>query len=70
MLHRPCLLLVLFSFFSTFVTADQDVERQIVQHLDARLDESTVLLKQLVNINSGTMNFTGVKQVGKLLQQQ
>ena len=70
MLHRPCLLLVLFSFFSTFVTADQDVERQIVQHLDARLDESTVLLKQLVNINSGTMNFTGVKQVGMLLKHQ
>jgi glutamate carboxypeptidase len=70
MLHRPCLLLVLFSFFSTFVTADQDVERQIVQHLDARLDESTVLLKQLVNINSGTMNFAGVKQVGMLLKHQ
>jgi len=70
MLHRPCLLIVLFSFFSTFVTADQDVERQIVQHLDARLDESTVLLKQLVNINSGTMNFAGVKQVGMLLKHQ
>ena len=70
MLHRPCLLLVLFSFFSTFVIADQDVERQIAQHLDARLDESTVLLKQLVNINSGTMNFAGVKQVGMLLKHQ
>jgi glutamate carboxypeptidase len=70
MLHRPCLLLVLFSFFSTFVIADQDVERQIAQHLDAQLDESTVLLKQLVNINSGTMNFAGVKQVGMLLKHQ
>jgi glutamate carboxypeptidase len=70
MLHRPCLLLVLFSFFSTFVTANQDVERQIVQHLDAQLDESTVLLEQLVNINSGTMNFAGVKQVGMLLKHQ
>jgi glutamate carboxypeptidase len=46
------------------------VERQIAQHLDARLDESTVLLKQLVNINSGTMNFAGVKQVGMLLKHQ
>jgi glutamate carboxypeptidase len=70
MLNHPCLLLVLFSFFSTFVTANQDVERQIVQHLDAQLDESTVLLKQLVNINSGTMNFAGVKQVGMLLKHQ
>lgn len=70
MLNRPCLLLVLLSFFSSFVTANQDVEQQIVQHLDAQLDGSTVLLKQLVNINSGTMNFAGVQQVGMLLKQK
>ena len=70
MLNRPCLLLVLLSFFSSFVTANQDVEHQIVQHLNAQLDESTVLLKQLVNINSDTMNFAGVQQVGMLLKQK
>jgi glutamate carboxypeptidase len=68
MLNKISLLLVLCSLCSTLATASQDVERQIVQHLDAQLDESTVLLKQLVNINSGTMNFAGVKQVGMLLQ--
>ena len=70
MLNRPCLLLVLLSFFSSIVTANQDVEHQIVQHLNAQLDESTVLLKQLVNINSDTMNFAGVQQVGMLLKQK
>ncbi|MFT5676845.1 MAG: glutamate carboxypeptidase, partial [Paraglaciecola sp.] len=70
MLNKPSLLLVLCSLCSTFVSANQDVERQIVQHVDAQLDESTALLKELVNINSGTMNFAGVKQVGMLLKQK
>jgi glutamate carboxypeptidase len=70
MLNKPFLLLILCSLCSACVAASQDVERQIVQHLDAQLDESTVLLKQLVNINSGTMNFAGVEQVGMLLKQK
>jgi glutamate carboxypeptidase len=70
MLHKSSLLLLLCSLCSTYVAANQDVERQIVQHVDTQLDESTALLKQLVNINSGTMNFAGVKQVGMLLKQK
>jgi glutamate carboxypeptidase len=70
MLNKPSLLLLLCGFCSTFVSASQHVERQIVQHVDAQLDESTALLKQLVNINSGTMNFAGVKQVGMLLKEK
>jgi glutamate carboxypeptidase len=74
MLNKPCLLLILCSLCSAFVSANQDVEpqveREIVQHLDDQLDESTVLLKQMVNINSGTMNFAGVEQVGMLLKQK
>jgi glutamate carboxypeptidase len=70
MLNKPSLLLLLCSLCSTFVTASEDVERQIVQHVDAQLDTSTDLLKQLVNINSGTMNFAGVEQVGMLLKQK
>ena len=58
-----------------FTVASQNVERQIVerkiiQHLDTQLDESTTLLKKLVNINSGTMNFAGVEQVAMLLKQK
>ena len=82
MLNTPSLLLILCSLCPAFVSASQDVEpqverlvereveRKIIQHLDAQLDESTVLLKQLVNINSGTMNFFGVEQVGMLLKQK
>jgi glutamate carboxypeptidase len=70
MLNKPTLALILCSLCSTFVTASQDVEKRIVQHLDAQLNESTVFLKQLVNINSDTMNFAGVKQVGMLLKHE
>jgi glutamate carboxypeptidase len=70
MLNKPSLLLILCSLCSTFVAASQDVERRIVQHLDSQVEESTILLKELVNINSGTMNFSGVKKVGMLLKQK
>jgi glutamate carboxypeptidase len=70
MLNKPTLALILCSLCSTFVTASQDVEKRIVQHLDAQLNESTVFLKQLVNINSDTMNFAGVEQVGMLLKHE
>jgi glutamate carboxypeptidase len=53
-----------------FTVASQNIERQMVQHLNTQLDESTTLLKKLVNINSGTMNFAGVKQVAMLLKQK
>jgi glutamate carboxypeptidase len=70
MLNKPSLLILFCGFCATFVSASQDVEMQIVKHVDAQLDESSALLKQLVNINSGTMNFAGVKQVGMLLKQK
>jgi len=41
-------------------------EKKLVQHLDHRLPESLVLLERAVNINSGTSNHAGVREVGKL----
>ena len=43
-------------------------ERAIVRAVDAHRDESLALLERLVNINSGTMNFAGVRQVGDALR--
>jgi glutamate carboxypeptidase len=48
---------------STPLTPD---ERAIVAHVDAHNGEATALLERAVNINSGTQNFAGVRQVGKL----
>jgi glutamate carboxypeptidase len=45
-------------------------ERAIGRAVDSHRDESLALLERLVNINSGTMNFAGVRQVGDVLRAQ
>ena len=42
----------------------EDIEDQIVNHINQHLQQSQALLEKTVNINSGTMNFSGVKAVG------
>lgn len=44
------------------------VERAIAAAVDRRNAEAIALLERLVNINSGTMNFAGVRQVGAILR--
>jgi glutamate carboxypeptidase len=41
-------------------------ERAVVAHVDAHNGEALALLERAVNINSGTQNFAGVRQVGTL----
>ena len=43
-------------------------ERRIAAAVDQRLPASLTLLERTVNINSGTMNLEGVRQVGRLYQ--
>jgi glutamate carboxypeptidase len=43
-------------------------ERQIVSAIDANVEGSLALLERIVNINSGTMNLAGVRQVGDVLR--
>jgi glutamate carboxypeptidase len=43
-------------------------ERSIVRTVDAHKAEALALLERLVNINSGTMNFAGVRQVADVLR--
>jgi glutamate carboxypeptidase len=41
-------------------------ELAIVQHIDAHVGDALKLLEQAVNINSGTQNFRGVQNVGRV----
>ena len=41
-------------------------EQAILKHVEAQQDEALILLERAVNINSGTQNFAGVREVGKL----
>lgn len=51
--------------------APQDAtEKALVGHVDAGEAGSIKLLEQIVNVNSGTMNFAGVRKVADLLRPQ
>ncbi len=47
-----------------------DLESQIAASVDARADEAIALLETAVNINSGSMNFDGVREVGVLFRRE
>jgi glutamate carboxypeptidase len=44
------------------------VERRMMEYVDAHQAEAEVLLERVVNVNSGTMNFEGVREVGKIFR--
>src|SRR5215510_3790961 len=46
------------------------VERSISSAVDSHNAEALALLERIVNINSGTMNFAGVRQVADVLRPQ
>ncbi len=43
-------------------------ESQLVRYVDTHNDEAVALLERIVNINSGSMNLDGVRQVGRVLR--
>ena len=47
-----------------------DVEQRIANEVDARAAEAIDLLERAVNINSGSMKFNGVREVGVLFRQE
>src|SRR4051812_6867827 len=47
---------------------DPDQTRTITSYIDAHNAEALTLLERLVNINSGTHNFDGVREVGRILR--
>lgn len=61
-------LLLLFAF-QTFAQLSKE-EKKIIAHIEKQMPETIQLLEQIVNINSGTLNVEGVKQVGKVLQKE
>ena len=55
-------------FISFFATAQQlsPVEKKLVQAVEQQMEQTLQLLRQSVDINSGTYNITGVRAVGDL----
>lgn len=54
--------------FSQISMANTATEQKIANHIDENLTQSQALLERTVNINSGTMNFDGVRKVGAIYQ--
>jgi glutamate carboxypeptidase len=61
----PLLALALMQPLEGTLTAE---ERALTAFVDADNDHALALLEKVVNINSGTMNFAGVRAVGALLR--
>lgn len=51
-----------------YSSAPDSKEKALVKHVTAGEKASIELLEQIVNVNSGTMNFTGVRKVGDMLR--
>ena len=46
------------------------VEKELVRSVEARLAESVAFLERVVNIDSGTFNLAGVREVGRCFQRE
>ncbi len=64
----PCALLALCSLAGSAFAAPSAAERALVKRVQAQEQSSIALLEQIVNVNSGTMNFAGVRKVADMLR--
>jgi glutamate carboxypeptidase len=67
-LSKNLALLFLICFSSFAFSQTNKTEKEIVKSVDKNTNDAIVLLKQAIEINSGTMNFEGVIKVGELFQ--
>jgi glutamate carboxypeptidase len=59
---------VAVSGFTSFPAQLSPEERAIASYIDGRQDDAIALLERVVNINSGTQNLEGVRQVGAVFR--
>jgi len=69
---QTSLAFVLMFVASSFLKAENlsSTEKSIVSNIDQQLPSALLLLEKAVNINSGSMNFDGVRKVGELFKQE
>lgn len=60
-----CFFLVLFLPFFSHSQELSKKEKKIVSYIDTHVEDALIFLEELVNINSGTMNHEGVREVGR-----
>jgi glutamate carboxypeptidase len=62
--------LCLFAKFLAVSQSISPIEKKILDHVKANMPKTEKLLENAVNINSGTLNHEGVRQVGQLFRKE
>ena len=62
-------LLALFGHFSNAQQLNK-TEKKIAEYIEQQMPQTEALLKKIVNINSGTLNKEGVREVGNILRKE
>ena len=65
MRFAPILLALIIAPMSDAASPLSSPERKLAAYIDAHDAEAEALLERAVNVNSGTMNFDGVREVGR-----
>lgn len=70
--YRRYFALILGFVFSVSAVAQglTPEEKQLLTIVDTQIDEAVDLLEATVNVNSGTMNHEGVRQVGRMFAEE
>ena len=61
---------LLILLINTTISAQSKKEKLLLSSIDSRTSNAIILLKKVVNINSGTMNFDGVRKVGSVFSDE
>ena len=60
----------LIALSTAFSQKPSDVEKKVIAYIDKHLPDALNLLKETVNINSGTLNIEGVRKVGEIYKKE
>lgn len=66
-LKASLLIILLLSSVTTSKAQVSDIEQQMIEYIDETNTGALELLIKTININSGSMNFEGVREVGRVL---
>jgi len=64
------LFLLLASLQPAFSQKPSDIEKKLIAYVDKHLPDALKMLKETVNINSGTLNIEGVRKVGEIYKKE
>lgn len=69
-MKNSLLFLLLFISTQAFSQTLTKTERQLIDLIDKNYEETIALLEETVNINSGTLNMEGVREVGRVFERE